>query len=61
MASGRICFVPSRAKQASVSFLPDMPAAGTDLKRDFGESEDSLCDRIQLEDVNLSRVAIWGN
>ena len=61
MASGHICFVPSGAKQASVSSVPDTPAAGTDLKRDVGESENSLCDRIQLEDVNLSLVAISGN
>jgi len=61
MASGRICFVPSRAKQASVSSVPDTPAAGTNLKRDADKTEDSLCDRIQLEDVNPSLVAIWEN
>ena len=61
MASGRIYFVPSRAKRTSVSSDPDTPAAGTNLKRDAGKTEDNLCDRIQLEGVNLSLVAIWGN
>ena len=58
MASGRICFVLSRAKQSSVSSAPDMLAAGTNLKRNTSKTEDSLCDRIQLECVNLSLVAI---
>jgi hypothetical protein len=61
MASGRICFVPSRAKQVIVSSVPETPAAGTNLKRDAGKTKDSLCDRIQLEDVNPSLVAIWKN
>jgi hypothetical protein len=61
MATGRICFVPSRAKQAFVNSVPDTPAAGTNLKRDAGKTEDSLCDRIQLEDVNLSPGVIWEN
>ena len=46
MASGRIYFVPSRAKQTGVSSDPDTPAAGTNLKRDAGKTEDNLCDRI---------------
>ena len=61
MASGRIYFVPSRAKQSCFSSVPDTPAADTNLKRDSGKTEDNLCDRIQLEDVNLSLVGIWGN
>jgi len=59
MVSGRICFVPSRAKQASVSSVPDTQIEGTNLERDAGKPEDSLCDRIQLEDVSPSLVAIW--
>jgi len=54
MAFGHICFVPSRAKQASVSTVLDPPATGTNLKRDAGKTEDSLRDRIQLEDVSQS-------
>ena len=61
MASDHIYFVPSRAKQAGVSPVPDTLAADTDLKRDAGETEDSLCDRIQLGDVNFLLVAIFEN
>ena len=57
MASGRIYFVPSRAKQASVSSVLDMPAESTNLKRDSGKTEDSLRDRIQLGGIGLSLVA----
>ena len=57
MASGRIYFVPSRAKQARVSSVPDIPAAGTHLKRDTGKTEDSFCDRVQLGGVGFSSVA----
>jgi len=59
MVSGRTCFVPSRAKQASVSSGPDTQTDGTNLERDAGKPEDSLRDRIQLEDVSLSLVAVW--
>ena len=58
MASGRICFAPSRAKQSNVSPVPET-LAGTHLKRDTGETEDSLCNGIQLEGVILPLVAIW--
>ena len=61
MASGHIYSVPSRAGQASVSSVSDTPAASTNLKCDTGKTEDNLCDRIQLEGVNLSLVAIWGD
>src|SRR5258706_10668962 len=61
MASGRICFAPSRAKQSSVSPVLDTPAADTNLKCDTSKTEDSLCNRIQLEGVNLPLVAIWEN
>ena len=60
MASGNIYFVPSRAKQASLSSVPDTPTAGTNLKRDAGKTEDNLCDRSQLKDVNFLLVTIWG-
>ena len=56
MASGRIYFVPSRAEQVIVGPAPETQVAGTNLKRDAGETEDSLCDRVQLGDVNLSLV-----
>jgi hypothetical protein len=61
MGSDHICFVPSIAKQASVRSVPDAPVAGTNLKRGAGKAEDSLCNRIQLEDVNLSLGVIWEN
>ena len=61
MASGRICFVPSIAKQSSISSDSDTLAAGTNLKRNASKAEDRLCDRIQLECVNLLLVAICGN
>ena len=58
MAFGRIDFVPLRAKEADVSSVLDTPAASTNLERNAGKTEDGLCDRIQLEDVSLSRVDI---
>ena len=61
MASGRIYFAPSRAKQCRVSPVPDTLAAVTNLKRDGGKTEDSLCNRIQLEGVNIPLVAVWEN
>jgi len=59
MVSGRICFVPSRAKQPHVSSAPDAQTDGTNLERDAGKPKDSLRDRVQLEDVSPSLVAIW--
>ena len=59
MVSGRICFVPSRAKQASVSSAPHTQTDGTNLECDAGKPEDSLSDRVQLEDVSPLLVAIW--
>jgi len=61
MASGRICFVPSRAEQLGVSSVPYTLAAGTNLKRDTGKTKYSLRNRIQLGGVSLSLVAIWEN
>ena len=57
----RICFVPSRAGEMSISSAPDTPAASTNLKRDAGKTEYSLCDGVQLEGVNTSLVFIWEN
>jgi len=48
-----ICFVPSRAKRSSVTSAAVNPVASTYLKRDPGNTEDSLCDWIQLKWVNL--------
>ena len=61
MASGRIYFVPSIAKHLSVSPVSDTLAAGMNLKRNTSKTEDSLCDRVQLECVNFLLVAIWEN
>ena len=58
MEFGRIYFVPSRAIQSSVSAVTGTLAAGMNLKRDTGKTEDSLCDRIELEGVNVSLVSI---
>ena len=55
-ASGRTCFVPSTAKPSSVTSLSDMLVASTNLKRDPGNTEDSLCNWVQLIDVNLLLV-----
>jgi hypothetical protein len=55
-AFDRICFVPSRAEQSNVSSVPDTLTVSANLKRDTGKTEDSLCDRIQLEGVNVLLV-----
>ena len=34
-------------------FASDMPVASTNLKRDLGNTEDSLCNWIQLSGVNF--------
>ena len=54
MASGRICFVPSRAKRSSINGFSDMAVASTNLKRDAGNTEESFCEWIQLKDVNVA-------
>ena len=54
--SGRICFAPSRPKHSSIRTFPDTLITGTNLERDTGKTEDSLCSRIQLEGVNISLV-----
>jgi len=37
--------------------LPDTPAANTSLKRNLGNTKDSLCDWIQLQGVNVLLVS----
>jgi len=61
MASGRICSVPSKPKRTSVTSASDTPVVSTNLKRNFGKTEDSLGDWIQLGDVNVLQVSIWVN
>ena len=39
----------------------DMPVASTNLKRNLGNTEDSLCDWIQLQGVNVLLVSPWEN
>jgi hypothetical protein len=46
------CFVPSRAKPSSVTSASDLVVARTNLKRDAGNTEDSLCNWVQLTGVN---------
>ena len=51
MPFGRICFVPSRAKRSSVTFASDLQGENAHLKCDTGDTEDRLCDRVQLRGV----------
>jgi len=37
----------------ALSLLPDTPVANTNLKRNLGNTKDSLCDWIQLRGVNV--------
>jgi hypothetical protein len=55
-ASGRICFVPAGAKQSGVTSASDTLIVSTNLKRDFGNTERSLRDVVQLEGVNALQV-----
>ena len=55
-AFGRTCFVPSRAEVGSVISASDMPVASTNLKRDLGNTKDSLRNWVQLSAVNLLLV-----
>ena len=59
MESGRVCFVPLKASRSSITLLSGALIASTNLKRDAGETEDSLRDWVQLEDVNGRMVFIW--
>jgi len=40
----------------SIISAADMPVASTNLKRNLGNTEDSLCDWIQLQGVNIMLV-----
>src|SRR5258706_1112930 len=56
-ASGHTWFVPSRAKHSSVTSASDLSVASTNLKRDTGNTKDSLCNWIQLNGVNILFVS----
>jgi hypothetical protein len=56
MACGHTCFVPSRAKPSSVTSASDMPVVDTNLKRDSSNTEDSLCNWVQLTGVSFLLV-----
>ena len=55
-ASGHICFVLSRATPSNVTSAFGMPTAGTDLKRGVGNTDDNLCNWVQLPGVNVLLV-----
>jgi len=59
MASGHTCFVPSTAKPSSVTSASEMFVASTNLKRDAGNTENGLCNWIQLQAVNVLFVSVW--
>ena len=54
-----IYFVPSRAERSSITPTADTLVASTNLKRDTGNTEDSLCDWVQLKGINLLRFSVW--
>jgi len=56
LASGCICFVPAGAKQLGITTASDVLIVSTNLKRDFGNTEHSLCDAVQLGGVNALQV-----
>ena len=51
-ASGRICFVLSITKQSKVTPASYATVVSTNLERDAGNAEDSLCHWIQLQSVS---------
>ena len=57
--SGHICFAPSRPGYSSVSSVPDALMTSMYFERDTGKTKDNLCNRIQLEGVNIPLVPIW--
>jgi len=59
-ASGRIWFVPAGAKQSGVTTASDALIVSTNLKRDFGNTERSLRDAVQLGGVNALQVPYGG-
>ena len=52
-SSGHTCFVLSRAKSPSVTSASEMPVTRPNLKCNHGNTNDSLCNRIQLKCVNV--------
>jgi len=59
MASGHACFVPSRAEPSSVTSASESFVGSTNLKCDTGNTEDGLCNWIQLKAVNVLFVSAW--
>ena len=57
-SSGHTCFVLSRAKLSNVSSASGIPVARTCLKRDAGNTKDSLRNWVQLLGVNILLV-LW--
>jgi len=55
-APGRTYSVPAGAKQLGVTSTSNTLIVSTNLKRDFGNTERSLRDAVQLEGVNALRV-----
>jgi len=56
MVAGHVCFVLVRAKRSSITSASYSPVAGTNLKRDAGNTEKSLCNRIHLQGVSVLLV-----
>jgi len=52
LASGHIWFVPVGARQSGITTAPDMVIVSTNLKCDFGNTECSFHNAVQLEGVN---------
>ena len=57
-APGHTCFVPSTAEPSNVTFASDMLVVSTNLKRDSGNTDDSLCNWIQLKCVSILFVSM---
>ena len=52
-SSGHTCFVLLGAKPSNVTSVSGMPIGRTHLKRDGGNTEDCLCNRVKLTGVNV--------
>jgi hypothetical protein len=59
-AFGRICFALSRPRRSNVTTASDTPVSITNLKRCFGNAEDSLGDWIQLNGFNVLLSVLMG-
>ena len=55
-ASGHTCFVLSRATPSNVTSASNISVVKTHLKRDPGNTKDSLCNWVQLMGLNISSV-----